>query len=123
MGSIPSDKKPATAGRLFAPFEGTRDPRPLAIFRIAFFGGLALHFFPALLWLDDAYAPGALRTEEWSHWLFLHFSKIPHGALRAGAVVTMLACAMGVVGLRPRLAATRAALRPHPLPTFSPLPR
>lgn len=91
--------------RWFAPFEGTRDARPVAIFRIAFFGGLALHFFPSLIHLDEAYAPGALRTEEWSHWLFLHFSRISPGTLHQMALLTMIACVFGVVGLWPRLAA------------------
>ena len=45
--------------RLFAPFEGTRDPRPLAIVRIAFFSGLLLHFAPSLIWLDIGYGHGA----------------------------------------------------------------
>jgi len=93
------------ADRLFAPFEGTRDGRPLALFRIAFFGALALHFFPALIHLDDGYARGALRTEEWNHWLYVHFGHYSHAELRAASVITMLGCVMGIVGLRPRIGA------------------
>lgn len=91
--------------KAFAPFEGTREPRLVALFRIAFFTGLGLHFFPALLRLDDAYGRGSLRTEEWNHWLYVHFQKVPHRELRTLAVLTMVACVAGVVGLRPRIAA------------------
>jgi hypothetical protein len=91
--------------KVFAPFEGTRSAYPIAIFRIAFFTGLALHFFPSLLWLGDTYAPGVLRTEEWSHWLFARFWKIPLGGLRAMAIASILGCILGIVGFRPRVAA------------------
>ena len=91
--------------RVFAPFEGTRDPYPVAIFRIAFFGGLALHFFPTLLWVNEAYRPGALRTQEWSETLYAEFPRIPHGAVEALALVTIVACLCALVGFRPRVAA------------------
>jgi len=90
---------------LFAPFERTRSAYPIAIFRIAFFGGLALHFFPALVHLGDSYRPGALRTNEWNDWLYLDFSHLSPATLRVASVVTMLGCTMGIVGLRPRIAA------------------
>jgi hypothetical protein len=89
----------------FAPFEGTRSAYPLAIFRIGFFSGLALHFFPSLMNLDEAYRPGALRTLEWSEWLYGRFWHVPHGDLRLWALVTIAACVMGIVGVLPRLAA------------------
>lgn len=96
--------------KLFAPFEGERDPLPIAIFRIAFFGGLAIHFFPALCHLDDNYAPGVLRSDEWSHWLFVHVGRLPHAALEAAALVTMLAVLMCAVGLFTRIAAIVSGL-------------
>ncbi len=110
------------ADRLFAPFEGTRDPVALAVFRIAFFGGLALHFFPALIRLDDAYALGAVRTDEWSHWLYLHFHKIPRGWLRAGSILTMTACVAGLAGVRPRIAAAVAGVGLYAFASFNGLP-
>jgi hypothetical protein len=94
----------------------------VAIFRIVFFGGLALHFFPSLLRLDDAYALGGVRSEEWDHWLFVHFTRIPRGVLRAGAIVTMVGCVMGVVGLRPRIAAALAGLGCYAFASFNGLP-
>jgi hypothetical protein len=90
---------------VFRPFEGTRSAYSIALFRIAFFTGLALHFFPTLLWLDEAYRPGALRTDEWNTWLFAQFWHVPHWELRVGSLVTMGACLMGVVGVYPRAAA------------------
>src|SRR3569832_220634 len=63
--------------KLFAPFEGTRDPRPLAIVRIAFFSGLLLHFAPSLIWLDVGYGRGAVRADAWNHGLFSHQSHTP----------------------------------------------
>ena len=91
--------------RAFEPFEGTRSAYPIALFRIGFFSGLALHFFPALLWLDEAYRPGALRTQEWNETLFARFGRIPHGELRVLSIVTMVACLCALVGFRPRIAA------------------
>jgi hypothetical protein len=91
--------------RFFAQFEGTRDPRLVALFRIVFFSGLALHFFPSLIRLDDAYATGALRTQEWNHWLYFQFTHLPRGLLRVLSLATMAAVVMGIVGLRPRIAA------------------
>ncbi len=95
----------AQLDRWFAPFEGTREPYAVAIVRIAFFLGLALHFFPSLIWLDDGYARGVVRTDDWSHWLHVRLWKIPPWALRAGSIATMAACVMGMVGFRPRIAA------------------
>ena len=91
--------------RYFRPFEGTRGAYPLGLFRIAFFTGLAVHFFPTLLWLDDSYRLGALRSEQWNEWLFVHFQQVPHGVLRLLSIVTMLACVMATLGLYPRVAA------------------
>jgi hypothetical protein len=108
--------------RLFAPFEGTREPTMVAVFRILFFTGLIVHFFPALLRLDEAFARDGLRTQEWSRWLYVHFTRLPRGLLRAGAIVTMLGCVMGLVGLRPRLAAAIAFAGLYAFSSFNGLP-
>jgi hypothetical protein len=96
--------------RVFRPFEGTRSAVPLALFRIGFFTGLALHFFPTLLWLDEAYRPGALRSEQWNEWLYDHFLQMPYGALRALSIVTMIGCVMAILGLYPRVSVTVAGV-------------
>jgi hypothetical protein len=91
--------------RCFRPFEGTRSAYPIALFRIGFFTGLAVHFFPTLLRLDDAYRPGALRSNQWNEWLYEHFQQVPHGVLRVLSMVTMLACMMAILGIYTRVAA------------------
>ncbi|HEY6459245.1 MAG TPA: hypothetical protein VIY73_03810, partial [Polyangiaceae bacterium] len=101
------------------PFVGTRNAYPVAIFRVAFFSGLALHFFPTLLWLDEAYRPGAIRTEEWSPWLYEHFWRIPHWQLQALAFVTMAACVFAIVGLRTRVSAAIAGLGFYAFASFN----
>lgn len=112
----------STSNSFFAQFEGRREPYAVAVFRVAFFGGLALHFFPALTHLDDAYAPGALRSEEWSHWLFVQFTRFPHSVVVGAAWVTMLGCVMGIVGLRPRVAAIISFAGCYAFASFNGLP-
>ena len=92
---------PGRLDNLFAPFEGTRDPRPLAIVRVAFFLGLLVHFAPSLIWLDIGYGRGAVRVDAWNHWLFAHLWKVPPGVLRAMAIVTLAALVAGIAGIRP----------------------
>ncbi|HEY1553586.1 MAG TPA: HTTM domain-containing protein [Kofleriaceae bacterium] len=89
----------------FRPFEGTRDATPIAIVRIAFFGGLLVHFAPSLVWLDIGYGRGAIRTDAWNHWLFSHLWQLSPAVLRALAVLTLAGLVAGTVGLRPRIAA------------------
>ena len=110
------------ADRFFARCEGTRDPRLVALFRVAFFGGLALHFFPGLIHLDDAYAAAGLRSAEWNRWLYDHFPTMPRGLVRAGALVTMLGVLMGLVGLRPRIAAIVSFAGLYAFASFNALP-
>jgi hypothetical protein len=107
--------------RFFRAFEGTRDAYPVALFRIAFFGGLALHFFPSLFWFDEGYRPGALRTEEWSEWLYEHFWRIPQGDLRLLSVLTIVACVMGIVGILPRVAAIVTGIGLYAFASFNAL--
>lgn len=95
--------------RFFGVFEGERHPLPVAIFRIVFFSGLALHFFPSLLHLEDGYQPDSMRTDEWNHWLYQVFPSVPQPALKVGAFVTIAATLMTIAGARTRLAATVAA--------------
>lgn len=106
----------------FAPFEGTRPARMVAIFRIVFFAGLALHFYPSLIRLDAAYAPGALRSDEWSHWLYLQFRHVSPPLVRALAIVTMAGIAMGIVGLRPRIAAIISFAGCYTFASFNAMP-
>ena len=103
----------------FAPFEGSRSAYPLAVFRVGFFLGLALHFVPSLLHLDDAYRPGALRTMEWSEWLYGRFWRVPPSDLRLWAWITILACALGVLGVLPRAAAAVSGIGCYVFASFN----
>ncbi len=109
----------STFDRIFRPFEGTRSAYPVAIFRIGFFTGLALHFFPTLLWLDEAYRPGALRSEQWNAWLYEHFLQVPHGLLRALSIITMLGCVTAILGLYPRASAIVCGIGLHVFASFN----
>jgi hypothetical protein len=108
--------------RFFAAFEGTRSALPIAVFRIAFFGGLALHFFPSLVRLDDNYTAGVLRTEEWNHFFYVSLQHIPHGVLRTASIVTMVACAMAMVGLATRIAVIVTGVGVYMFASFNGLP-
>jgi len=105
--------------KLFAPFEGTRDPRPLAIVRIAFFSGLLLHFAPSLIWLDVGYGRGAVRADAWNHWLFSHLSHTPPAVVRILAIATLLALVAAIAGIRPRIAAVVAGLGCYAFTSFN----
>ena len=105
--------------RLFAPFEDTRDPQPLAIVRIAFFSGLLLHFAPSLIWLDIGYGHGAVRADAWNHWLFAHLSHTPPALVRVLAILTLLALVAAIVGIRPRIAAIVGGLGCYAFTSFN----
>jgi hypothetical protein len=63
-----------------------------------------------------------LRSEEWNHWLYLHFGRIPHGWLRLFAIATMIGCTAALVGLLPRLAALVAGVGCYAFASFNGLP-
>jgi hypothetical protein len=107
--------------RLFAAFEGTRSAYPVAIFRIFFFTGLAIHFFPSLIWLDEGYRPGAVRSDEWNTWLYMHFSGCPHAVVRGLSIVTMAACVAAIVGVFPRIAVTVCGVGLYTFASFNAL--
>jgi hypothetical protein len=109
-------------GRLaswFRPFEGDRDPYPIAVVRIALFAGLLIHFAPSLVWLDIGYGRGAIRVDSWNHWLYSHLWKLSPGVLRAMAIATLLGCVAGLVGLRPRIAAIVAGTGCYAFASFN----
>jgi len=107
------------AARLFAPFEGTRDPGPLAIVRVAFFTGLLVHFAPSLIWLDVGYGRGAVRTDAWNHFLFSHLHAIPDPVVRIFATVTLLAIVAAIVNLAPRVSAAIAGVGCYAFASFN----
>lgn len=108
--------------RFFAWFEGEANDHLLAVFRVAFFGGVAAHFFPYLLDTDDSYRRGALRSDEWNHWLFLRFDELSPGTVNALAFVTMAAVIAALLGFRTRTSATVAGLGCYAFASFNGLP-
>ena len=89
--------------------------------RIAFFTGLLVHFAPSLIWLDIGYGHGAVRVDSWNHWLFSHLWKLSPSVVRALAIVTLLGCVAGIVGLRPRIAALVAGAGCYTFASFNSL--
>ena len=118
-GDVVDGSAAVAIAKLFAPFEGTRDPRPLAIVRIAFFSGLLLHFAPSLIWLDVGYGRGAVRVDAWNHWLFAHLSHTPPALVRVLAILTLLALVAAIVGIRPRIAAIVGGLGCYAFASFN----
>lgn len=110
---------PGRLDRWFRPFEGDRNPYPIAIVRIALFAGLLIHFAPSLVWLDIGYGRGAIRVDSWNHWLYSQLWKLSPGVLRAMAIVTLLACVAGLAGLRPRIAAIVAGIGCYTFASFN----
>ncbi len=110
---------PGRLARWFRPFEGDRDPYPIAVVRIALFAGLLIHFAPSLVWLDIGYGRGAIRVDSWNHWLYSHLWKLSPGVLRAMAIATLLGCVAGLVGLRPRIAAVVAGIGCYTFASFN----
>lgn len=108
--------------RFFGAFEGTRSAYPIAIFRIAFFVGLAVHFFPSMLHLHDNYSAGALRNEEWNHWLYTHLEHMPEGFVGLLALVTMAACLLAMVGFATRAAVIASGIGFYTFASFNGLP-
>lgn len=105
--------------RVFHPFEGGGSPYPIAFFRLGFFAGICLHFFPSLIYLDEHYSRLAIRTAEWNHWLFDTLPSIPHSVLRAWSIVTMLACLTAMAGIAPRMSAVIAGIGLYSFASFN----
>src|SRR5688500_1190108 len=84
--------------KIFSPFEGTRDPRPPALFRIVFYGAVALHFFPALILPAEFSSAHVFRSQEWNRWLHEAFPPMFHWDVRSAAYAAMIACLMGATG-------------------------
>ncbi len=107
--------------RLFHVFERTCDPRPLALFRVCLYSGLALHFGPSLIWLEENYSAAAYRSQEWNPWLFAAFDKLPSSVVMALAILTGLALLAGLVGLHARGAAVATAVGLYTFASFNAL--
>lgn len=94
------------SGRIWAYLERPRQPHLVALFRLAFFGGLLVHFGPGLLYLDENFGPDAVRFPFLQEWVFQLHSTIPNWLLRVMAAGTMVSCGLAAAGFRVRFFAT-----------------
>lgn len=90
---------------MFRFFSGSANPYPLALFRVALYSGIMLHFWPSLFFLSENYKPTAFREQQWSRGLFDLLPLLPDWAPYGIAAVFMAACLCGLLGLLPRTAA------------------
>jgi hypothetical protein len=106
----------------FSSLERPRDPRPMALFRIAFFAGLLVHFAPSLLAVDVEYAVDAARLRLHNGWLYTHLSELPRPLVRGLAVALLVAIGAGIVGWKTRLASAMTMLLSWVFASFNALP-
>lgn len=109
------------ASKLWGYFEGECNPYPLAWFRILFYAGIALHFFPALLYWDDNFSPQAYRWDQWNHTLFALLPQLPGWVTGMLAATTVAACTAGLLGIYPRAAALVTGLGCYVFASFNAL--
>ena len=95
--------------RLWAYFEAECNPYPLAIFRILFYGGLALHFGPSILHFGTNYGSAVEHGTAWHALEYLRW--MPGNDARVALGLSAVAgLSLGMLGLWPRLAAALAGL-------------
>jgi hypothetical protein len=108
--------------RVFALLERPRDPRAAALFRIAFFAGLLMHFGPSLGAVDVDYAADTVRLRLHNEWLYGHLAELPRGLVRGAAVALFAALVSGLVGFFTRVASATAMALTWVFASFNALP-
>lgn len=108
--------------RLFSLLERPRDPRPMALFRIALFAGLLVHFGPSLWNVDVDYATGGARLRLHSEWLYAHLGDVPRGLVHALALLLVTAMMAGMIGAATRLASATTMLLTWVFASWNALP-
>lgn len=93
-----------------------------ALFRIAFFSGLLIHFAPALLHLEESFGPSAVRLPFLSKTLFHFLPHLPFWLLQTCALLTLAACASAGIGFFPRTSAALCFLGTYSFASFNALP-
>lgn len=77
----------------------------LALFRILFYLGLMLHFFPSFAYLDELYGAQRLASVNWSPTLSSRLDFVHRAPVWVLPAIASVACLAGLLGLRPRLVA------------------
>ena len=108
--------------RLFVLLERPRDARVAALFRIAFFFGLLLHFAPSLFAVDVEYAADAVRLRLHDAWLYAHLNELPRPFVHVLAATLVAALVAGLLGFATRAASAVAMLLTWVFASFNALP-
>jgi len=90
---------------VFPRFSGYGNPYPLAMFRILFYGGIALHFWPFVGSFGETFGRSSFRSPGWEPtWYDAQYDT---GSLEVWSLCTIayIGCASGLLGVKPRLAA------------------
>jgi hypothetical protein len=106
----------------FSVLERPRDARFAALFRIAFFFGLLLHFAPSLLAVDVDYAADAVRLRLHNAWLYAHLSELPRALVHGLAAALLVSLVAGLVGISTRVASASAMALTWVFASFNALP-
>lgn len=99
-----------------------QSPQLVAVFRIAFFFGLGLHFAPSLLDVDGNYGAGVVRSTLWSQTLHGLVPVLPPVLLQVLAFATLAGIGGGLVGLFPRVSAVVTYVGTFAFASFNQLP-
>lgn len=105
--------------KFFNYFEGECSPFPLAIFRIALYLGIGIHFFPSILWFQENYSTKTYRSMQWNETLYNLLPELPVWVVGYIAALVILGCLAGFLGYRPRLSAALTGLSTYILASFN----
>jgi hypothetical protein len=97
-------------------------PQLVALFRIAFFVGVGLHFAPSLLDVEANYGASVVRSTLWSQTLHGLVPVLPPMALRVMAWATLAGIAGGALGVWPRVSALITYVGTYAFASFNQLP-
>lgn len=97
-------------------------PQLVALFRIAFFFGVGLHFAPSLLDVEANYGASVVRSTLWSQTLHGLVPDLPPMALRVMAWTTLAGICGGLLGVWPRVSAIVTYVGSYAFASFNQLP-
>lgn len=83
---------------------------PISVFRFALFAALIIHFFPTFVGYCEESRLSDIRTDEWNSWLFHNFELLPHVAVIAIVILTLVFASMAAFGVATRVSALGAGL-------------
>jgi hypothetical protein len=99
-----------------------QSPQLVALFRIAFYFGLGLHFAPSLLAVESNYSAGVVRSTLWNQTLHGLVPVLPPLVLQLMAWATLAGIAGGLLGVWPRVSALLTYAGTYAFASFNHLP-